>query len=212
VSAPPSDLAAIRVHGFTRGAFLARGVLAAGALYGAGAAGPALTRALGHAKHGAFGGGDIGIANFALGLERIEKQFYETALGFGLRRETKELFEAIAANEDEHEKALIQVIEQLGGKPAPAEKVELTGLGDDENVAVDFAIRLEETSVRAYNGAVSQLESRDLMLALSSIAQAEGRHAGAVREHAGELPAPESFERVLSGEQADSAVHELTRG
>lgn len=202
----------LEVHGFTRGAFLARSVLAAGALSGAAAAGPALTRALAHAKHGAFGGGDVGIANFALALERIQKQFYAEALKVELiALETRKMMEAIAKHEDEHEKTLTQVIEQLGGKPEAAAAVRFPPLGD-ERAVLDFGIRLEDTGVRAYNGAASQIRSRDLLLALSSIAQVEGRHAGALRFVAGEPPAAGAFERVLSGEQADDAVHELTSG
>ena len=208
----PAGLDAIRLDGFTRGAFLVRSVLAASTLYGAAAAGPALTRALAHANHGAFGGGDIGVANFALDLERIEGQFYKEALAVkGLHEDTRKLLESIAANEAEHAKALTQTITQLGGKPDPAETVDFPSLGDEQAV-LDFAIRLEDTAVAAYNGAASQIVSKDLLLAIASIAQVEGRHAGALRSQSGKPPAPGPFEKVLSGEQADDAVHELTSG
>jgi rubrerythrin len=207
-----AGLDAIRLDGFTRGAFLLRSVLAASALYGAAAAGPALTRALGHAKHGAFGGGDLGIANFALDLERIEGQFYKEALAVkGLHEDTRKLLESIAANEAEHAKALTQTITQLGGKPDPAETVKFPSFGDEQAV-LDFAVKLEDTGVAAYNGAATQIVSKDLLLAVASIAQVEGRHAGALRTQAGQPPSAGAFEKVLSGEQADDAVHGLTSG
>jgi rubrerythrin len=187
-------------------------VLVTGALYGAAAAAPALTRALAHAKHGAFGGGDLGIANFALDLERIEAQFYKEALAVELiELETRRLLEMIAKHEAEHAKALTQTIQQLGAKPDAAETVSFPALGDEQAI-LDFAIRLEDTAVAAYNGAATQIVSRDLVLAVASIAQVEGRHAGALRSVANQPAAPSPFEKVLSGEQADDAVHGLTSG
>ena len=61
MSAP--ELAAVEVHGMSRAAFLTRGALAAGAVYGTGMVAPFVSRALAQA-----GGGDVGILNFALTL------------------------------------------------------------------------------------------------------------------------------------------------
>ena len=205
-----SGLGQIRVEGFTRGAFLARGALAAGALYGAAAAGPALTRALAHAKHGAFSGGDLGIVNFALTLEKVEADFYKRALAVrDLTPAARRLLESIAKNEDEHVRQLSQTLQQIGGKAEPAPRTrfpELTGQDDVLRVAVE----LEDTGVAAYNGAATQIQSADLLQAAASIAQVEARHAGALRELAGEPPTLGPFDRVMSGEEADDAVHRLT--
>lgn len=203
-------LADIRVHGMTRGAFLVRGTLAAGALYGAAAAGPALTRALAHAKHGAFSGGDIGIVNFALTLEKVEADFYKRALAVqGLRPDVKELLESIAANEAAHVQSLNQSLTQLGGKADPAPQTSFPELANEEQM-LRLAIELEDTGVWAYNGAATQIKQADILQAAASIAQVEARHASALRFVAGMPPAPEPFDRVLSGEQADDAIHELT--
>lgn len=202
-----TSTARIHVAGLTRGAFIARTALAAGALY----AGPAVTRALAHSKHSAFGGGDIGIANFALALERIESEFYEQALAAEgvLGAEARKLVEQIARHEDEHVKQLTQTIQQLGGKADPPVQATIPRLAGEDAV-LRFAIELEDTGVGAYNGAASQIESKDLLQAAASIAQVEGRHAGALRELVGEAPTLRPFDKVLSGEEADDAVHELT--
>jgi rubrerythrin len=212
MSAPRPDLAAIRVDGVTRGAFLARTALAAGALYGAAAAGPAVIEALAHNQHTGYSGGDLGIANFALTLERIEVAFYKQALAApGLDAETTKLLQGIAKNEDDHSKQLTQTIQQLGGKPAPPPQVKLPDLSGRDAI-LRFAIELEDTGVSAYNGAATQIQSKDLLQAAASIAQIEGRHAGALRQLVGEDPTTGPFDEVFSGEDADAAVHRLTEG
>jgi rubrerythrin len=202
-----SGLAGIRIEGMTRGAFLARSALTAGALYGAAAAGPALVRA--HQKHGAFSGGDIGIVNFALTLEKIEADFYKAALLVEMSPEAKKLLQGIQQNENEHVKSLTQALQQLGGKADPAVKATIT-IPSDERELLRAAFELEDTGVSAYNGAATQIQSKDLLQAVASIAQVEARHAGGLRELAGEPATVGAFDRVLSGEQADQAVHELT--
>jgi rubrerythrin len=205
-----SGLGDIQVVAMTRGAFLARSVLAAGALYGAAAAGPALTRALGHSKHGAFSGGDAGIVNFALTLEKVEVDFYKRALAVeGLEPDAKKLLEEISKHEAEHVQALTQALQGLGGKADPAPRTRFPSLRSQEQV-LRTAIELEDMGVAAYNGAATQIQSADVLQAAASIAQVEARHAGALREIAGEFPTVEPFDRVFSGEQADGAVHELT--
>jgi rubrerythrin len=200
-------LARVEIHGVTRASFLARTALAAGALY----AGPVVARALGHDKHTSFGGGDVGIANFALTLEKIESEFYKQALAAEgvLGTVSRKLVEQIARHEDEHVKQLTQTIQQLGGKADPAPQVRIPRLAGEEAV-LRFAIELEDTCVSAYNGAATKIQSRDVLQAIASIGQVEARHAGALRELRGEPPTDGPFDRVFSGEEADAAVHELT--
>ena len=203
-------IADIRIDGMTRGAFLARSALAAGALYGAAAAGPAITRAIAHPKHGAFSGGDVGIANFALTLEKIEADFYKRALAVrDLRPQVRKLLEVVSKDETAHVQSLTRAIAGLGGKADPAPQTSFPALTGEEQV-LRLAIELEDTGVSAYNGAATQIQSADLLQAAASIAQVEARHAGALRELAGEFPTVGPFDAVLSGEQADDAVHRLT--
>jgi rubrerythrin len=199
-------LADIHVHGITRGAFLARAVLATGALYGVGAAGTAFA----HQKHGAFSGGDIGIANFALTLEKIEAEFYKRALAVrDLSPRVRKVLETVSKDEAAHVQTLNQTITQLGGKADPSPQVNIPALANEQQV-LRVAADLEDVGVTAYNGAATQIESIDLLQAAASIAQVEARHAGALRELAGDFPTVGPFDAVLSGEQADAAVHRLT--
>jgi rubrerythrin len=205
-----SGIGDIRVVGMTRGAFLARGVIGATALYGAAAAGPALTRALAHSKHGAFSGGDVGIVNFALTLERIEADFYKRALAADvLEDDVKKVIELIAKEENEHVQALTRTVEGLGGKADPAPQARFPELTDQDAV-LRTAIELEDMGVSAYNGATTQIDSADVLQAAASIAQVEARHAGALRELAGDLPTVGAFDRVFSGDEADAVVHDIT--
>lgn len=200
------SVADIHVHGMTRGAFLARSALAAGALYGAGAAGTAFA----HQKHGAFSGGDIGIANFALTLEKIEREFYKRALAVReLSPRVRKVLETVSKDEDAHVQTLEQTIRQLGGKADPNPQVSVPELANEQQV-LSVAADLEDIGVSAYNGAATQIRSIDLLQAAASIAQVEARHAGALRELAGDFPTVGPFDAVLSGEEADAAVHRLT--
>ena len=200
------SIADIQVHGMTRGAFLARAALAAGALYGVGAAGTAFA----HEKHGAFSGGDVGIANFALTLEKIEAEFYKRALAVrDLSPRVRELLETVSKDEAAHVQTLNQTIKQLGGRTDPVPRVTFPELADEQQV-LSVAADLEDVGVSAYNGAATQIASPDLLQAAASIAQVEARHAGALRELAGDFPTVGAFDAILSGEQADEAVHRLT--
>ncbi|MDQ3935434.1 MAG: ferritin-like domain-containing protein [Actinomycetota bacterium] len=193
------------MSGITRATFITRSALGAAALT---AAGPA--RALAHAKHGAFGGGDMAIVNFALTLEKVEADFYKRALAVkDLDERARKLLEAISKDETAHVDQLAKTLQALGGKADPAPQTRFPALTSQDQV-LQLAIELEDSGVAVYNGAATAIQSRDVLQAAASIAQVEARHAGALRELAGQLPVVGPFDRVLSGEQADAAVHEFT--
>lgn len=193
--------APVEVRGLTRSAFIARGALAAGSLYGAGAVAPFVERAL-----AAESTGDVAIVNFALALETIEAAFYKQALGVkGLSGQVKKALQEIAAHEAAHAKQLKQTLDQLGAAAAPAPVVKFPSLNGQKAVLA-LAVKLEETGVGAYNGAAPQIQSPDLLVAAGSIVQVEGRHAGALRELAGMDPSPAAFDKALSKAQVRAAV------
>ena len=191
--------------GMTRGAFLVRTAGTAGALSLGGAA-----RALAHGKHGAFSGGDVAIVNFALTLEKVEVEFYKRALAVeGLEPDVKKVLESISKNETEHVQSLDQALKGLGGKAEPAPQPQFPDFADQDEM-LRVAVDLEDAGVWAYNGATTQIQSKDLLQAAASIAQVEARHAAALRDLAGMPPGDAAFDRVFSGDQADEAVHRLT--
>jgi rubrerythrin len=202
----PNDiLAGVEIHGMTRSAFILRGALAAGAAYGAGAAGPYVARAL------AQSGGDIAIVNFALTLEYVESAFYKAALAdAGLRGKLKSLATQIGQNEQAHVETLTQAVQQLGATPAKAPKTSFPVR--NEASFLRLAASFEETGVSAYNGAIPGLQSPDLVVATGSIVQVEARHAAAIHDAANQSPSPAAFDRPLSAGQVLPRIRPYVTG
>jgi rubrerythrin len=188
-----AELHGVEVEGVTRQAFILRGALAAGALYGVGAVGPYVSSALAETAPN-----DVKILNFALTLENLEAAFYKAALApaVGLAGEVRALATEFGAHEVEHANALSQLITQLGDKPDPAPKVKFP-LSDQASF-VKLAVALEETGIGAYNGAATLLQSPDLISAAGTIVQVEARHAAAFRMLSGQDPAPDAFDKPLA--------------
>jgi rubrerythrin len=200
------ELQAIEVEGVTRSSFLLRGALAAGAMYGAGAVGPWVTRALAQSS-----GGDIAVLNFALGLEQLEAAFLKFALqNAKLTGPVKQLATLFADQEAQHVATIKEAVTMLGGKAAPAPKAKFTV--SDEKSFLAVGIKLEEAGVGAYNGAAPRLRSPDLITAAGGIVQVEARHAAALRMHAGQDPAPAAFDTPLSPAKVQAAVKSALRG
>jgi rubrerythrin len=197
----------VRVAGITRSAFIARGALAAGALYGAGTVAPFVEQAL-----AAGGGGDTAILDFALTLESIEVAFTAEALKVrGLSGQVKKALQEIAEHEKAHQKQLKQTLDQLGATASPPPKTKFPAM-KDQKAMLALAIQLEETGVGAYNGAAPLIQSGDLLAAAGSIVQVEARHAGALRELAGQDPAPAAFDKALSRDEVLAAVKPYVKG
>jgi rubrerythrin len=194
-----AELADIEVQGLTRGAFVVRGALAAGAVYGAGTVAPFVSRALAQS-----GMGDVDIVNFALTLEYLETDFYAKALKLGLSSDVKALAQLIHDDEAQHVDALTATVKKLGGRPAamPTFKFPMS----DERSFLKLAQVLEDTGVGAYNGAAPAIKSKEVLGAAGSIVQVEARHAAAIRTRNGALPAPYAFDRPIQKPAVLSAV------
>ena len=203
------ELAAVEVEELSRGSMIAKGALAAGALYGTLAVGPLVRRAFAQDSSG-----DVDILNFALTLEYLEAAFYEQALAEvpNLGSEVSDLANLISSDENEHVKALTSTIEDLGGKPVKAPGVDFGEAFADEAAFLKLAETFEDTGVSAYNGAAPMIESADVLGAAGSIVQVEARHAAAIRLLNGESPAPEAFDMALDQDQVLKAVQPFVKG
>jgi Ferritin-like domain len=198
------ELAAVEVHGMTRGAFLVRSALATTAVAGTGAVTPFISHAF--AKSG---GGDVDILNFALTLEYLETAFYEKAQSLKLSSATMAFVKEFGDDEAQHVDALTASVKKLGGKPAamPTFSFPIT----DEASFLKLAVTLEDTGVSAYNGAGPSIQSKDVLASAGSIVQIEGRHAGIVRLLNGDEPAPDAFDPTETMDQVLSAVKPLIK-
>jgi len=210
-----SRLETVRIEGMTRHAFVLRGALAAGAVYGAAAVGPVVQAALAQDESAPSvpQTSDISILNFALTLEYLEAAFYTEALQQvpNLSSEARKLAEELRDNEAAHVEALIDTLEELDADP-----VEEPGFiwGDVFASVGSFlktAVVLEDTGVSAYNGAGPLLLSKEILAAAGSIVQVEGRHAALVRGLNGEEPTVSAFDAPLTENQVLRAVEPFIR-
>jgi hypothetical protein len=199
------ELAAVEVHGLSRGAFITRGALATGALYGTTAVGSFVTQAF------AQGGGDLDILNFALTLEYLESAFYSEAIAkAGLSGQTKKLAQEIGDHEKQHVAALTAAIKKAGGTPVKAPQVAFPL--SDEASFLKLAETFEDTGVAAYNGAAPMIKSKDVLAAAGSIVQIEARHAAAIRFLKGDNPTRGAFDPTLKKGQVLKAVKPFIKG
>jgi rubrerythrin len=202
VQASP-ELAAIEVESLNRSTFLIRGVLAAGAIYGAASMTPIIRKAF---AQGASKG-DIEILNFALTLEYLEAAFYKEGANVkGLSSEVAGYVETFGGEEQEHVDALTATITDLGGKPVEAPGVDFGDAFSSQDTFIQTAITFEDLGVSAYNGAAPMIESKDLLATAGGIVQVEARHAATIRFAAGEDPTPEAFDPALTTDEVLKAV------
>jgi rubrerythrin len=200
------ELEGIEIQDVSRGAFIARGALAASAVYGLNSVAPFVSSALAQS-----GGGDIGVLNFALTLEYLEAAFYARAQKqLKLSGDVRRLAKLIGDHETAHVDALTKAIQGAGGKPVRAPKVSFPFT--DEKSFLKLAQAFEDTGVSAYNGAAPSIKSADVLGAAGSIVQVEARHAAAIRLMRHQDPAPHAFDKALKKSQVLSAVKPFIKG
>jgi hypothetical protein len=185
------ELGAVEVHGINRATFILRGAIGAGALYGASAVAPFVSNALAASP-------DIDILNFALTLEYLETNFYQSkGKSVGLSGEAKSLAKLFGDEEAEHVAALTKAISSLGGKPVkqPTFAFPVT----NQTSFLKLAYVLENTGVSAYNGAGPSLTNKTLLAAAGSIVQVEARHAASIALLTGMSITPDgAFDKPLN--------------
>lgn len=192
------ELAAVEIHGMTRSAFMLKGALAAGAVYGASTVAPFVSSAM------AQGMGDVDIVNFALTLEYLETDFYTKALKLRLSSDVMKLAKLIQGDETQHVDALSATVKELGG--TPAKKPTFSFPDSSEASFLKLAQVLEDTGVSAYNGAAPSIQSKKVLGAAGSIVQVEARHASAIRLLNKSEPAPDAFDKIKTKDEVLAAV------
>lgn len=183
---------------------LHKGALAAAA-WGVGSLGAYVDRSL-----AASGNDDVRLLNVALELEYMqERLFTETSPLWSATGDLKQLLEALAGEERQHQRALRGLVRKLGGKPASR-----TAFGFDywdKESFLRIATEVETTAAGAYTGLIPRLDSREAVDLAISIAQVEGRHSAALNMRNGEPPAPEALEAPKNEYQAQFLVLTWTR-
>ncbi|HEX2016797.1 MAG TPA: ferritin-like domain-containing protein [Solirubrobacteraceae bacterium] len=177
--------AAEAVSGDTRLGFLRKGAVGGGALFGGGAlmaAVPELAAAAGQGRPPAkFGKGDIGILNYALTLEYLERAFYDEAtnnLGSRLAGTQLGAFLRVVTKD---ERAHVSFLKgALGSKGVKKPEFDFKGTTADKDMFAATAQVLENTGVGAYLGQAANLKSKKFLGAAGSILTIEARHSGAI--------------------------------
>ena len=169
------------VAGDTRLSFLRKGAIAGGAALSGGAILSALVPGAALAERSrrprSFGKGDIGILNFALTLEYLERAFYNeaTAQGRGHRpQDARPFLKAVTHDERKHVAFLKKA---LGPRP-PSRSRSSTSMGTTARPgqrSQPTAYVLENTGVHAYLGQAGNIKDAKVLLA----AAIDRHHRGA---------------------------------
>ena len=145
----------------------------------------------------AQGKGDIDILNYALTLEYLEAAFYKEAVDGGALSGQYARFAKIVA---EHEQAHVDALKKaLGSKAVKEPNFDFKGTTGSESTFGATAMVLEDTGVKAYQGAGDRTSSpRTILKAAISIHPVEARHAAWIasilsKGSGSPSPAPEAF-------------------
>lgn len=191
--------AAEKVDPTTRTAFLKKAGIGLGAVAGGSAflgAIPSLASAA-----SPIPASDIDILNFALTLEYLEADFYNSkGKSVGLSGQAKTLAKSFGDEEAAHVDALAKAITSLGGKPVKMPKFAFPVT--NQSSFLKLAYVLENTGVGAYNGAAPALTNSSVLAAAGTIVQTEARHAASIAVLTGMSITPNgAFDKPLSKKQ-----------
>lgn len=170
------------VAGDTRLSFLRKGAVTGGAALSGGAILSALVPGVASAKGGpprSFGKGDIGILNFALTLEYLERAFYNEATAKGKVTDPKTAtFLRVVTHDERKHVAFLK--KALGHKAVKEPRFNFHGTTADQATFQATAYVLENTGVHAYLGQAGNIKTPAYLLAAASIVTIEARHSGAI--------------------------------
>jgi len=145
--------------------------------------------------YGAAPANVVEVLNFALTLEYLEAEFYNTGTAKGVIPAVNAAYLAgITRDENNHVTFLKNVIGQLGGTAVAKPNIDLSGgngsgQGPFKDAFTNYDLFLtvaqafEDTGVRAYKGQAGALKGNQVVLtAALSIHAVEARHAAAIRQ------------------------------
>jgi rubrerythrin len=169
--------------GMTGGAIVGGGALLGALVPGAAMGGQTAPRDGGRTVRppASFGAGDIGILNFALTLEYLERDFYKEAAKnnrrgqLNLGKREKNFLMTVFRDERAHVKFLAKA---LGSKAIAEPKFDFGKATKDRKTFLRTAFALENTGVGAYAGQAFLIENPSYAAAALSIWSVEARHAG----------------------------------
>jgi Ferritin-like domain len=173
--------AAEEVSSHTRLAFLRRAGIAGGAVLSGGAILGALAPAALAAGQPptSFGAGDVGILNYALTLEYLERAFYNEATSGGkITSPQLKTFLSVTTRDERAHVAFLK--KALGSKAVKQPKFDFKGIPTNEKMFAATAQVLENTGVHAYLGQAGNIKTPAYLGAAASIMTIEARHAGAI--------------------------------
>jgi hypothetical protein len=189
------------LHVSSRAQFIARAVVAGGALTAGGLVVAGFPRLAVSAPSAAQ---DQKILNFALLIEYIEEGFYAEALAKG--KLSGELLEYVSVVHG-HERAHVAFLKRVLGENAREEpKLKFGDTTSDPATFTAAAIALEETVIAAYNGQATNLTKPTLAQA-AKIVSVEARHAGWIRAIAGKNPAPTATDSPKTAAQVQADIN-----
>jgi hypothetical protein len=130
------------------------------------------------------GSGDVGVLNYAYGLEQLEAAFYahvKTGKYYASASAAeKAIFDDIAAHELIHREFFKAA---LGTGAIKSLEVDFTGVNIDDRATVLTAAKtFEDLGVSAYNGAGQFITSPDYLTLAGKIVSVEARHAALIRD------------------------------
>ena len=178
--------------GDTRADFFKKAGMAGGALMGGGALLSALVpgTAMGANSRAiatptppaAFGSGDVGILNYALTLEYLERAFYDEATKNNNRKSflkgnEREFLKTTTKDERAHVRRLSKA---LGSAAVKEPKFDFGKTTNDRKLFLKTAFALENTGVGAYLGQGFNISNPNYLKVALQILCIEARHAGLV--------------------------------
>ena len=157
------------------------------------------------------------VLNFALTLEYLEAEFYQTALA--TRSLIPGQFRAVFQTIGKHEVAHVRTLRgALGGAAVSKPQFDFTARGKYADVFSNFATfaavssTFEDLGVAAYKGQAGNLKGTPVLTTALQIHSVEARHAAEVRRVRGKFPWDGAFDQPLSKAEILAAAGPFIRG